>query len=103
MDFMVSVGKAEKHDVHLHFNQWFGQLRVTVDGEDAAGDWRLFTFRTTRRYEIPVGREERHDVVIEKKRKGLFGGLRSQTCEVTVDGEPAGVFVGSVSGRTSRV
>ena len=103
MDFTIPVGAAEKHDVHMHFNQWFGQVRITVDGERVAGDWRPFTFRTTRRYEVPVGHEERHDVVIEKRRKAAFGGFRSQTCQVRVDGEPVGTFFGSVSGRTSQL
>ncbi|HEY7916591.1 MAG TPA: hypothetical protein VIC86_06360 [Acidimicrobiales bacterium] len=103
MEFTIPVGTAEKHDVHLHFNQWFGQVRIAVDGEDAAGDWRLFTLRTTRRYEFPVGQEERHDVVIEKERKGILGGFRDQTCRVLVDGEPVGTYVGSMTGRTTQV
>ena len=76
---------------------------ISVNGEKAAGDWRMFTFRTTRRYEVPVGHDERHDLVIEKKRKGVFAGLRSQTCQVQVDGRPVGTFVGSVTGRTSQI
>ena len=103
MDFTVPVGAAEKHDLHMHFNQWFGQVRISVDGEKAAGDWLMFTFRTTRRYEVPVGHDERHEVVIERKRKGVFGGFRSQTCQVRVDGRPVGTFVGSVIGRTSQI
>ena len=75
VDFRVAVGTEETHDVHLHFNQWFGQVRIDVDGEDTAGDWRVFTFHKTRRYEFPVGREERHDVVVEKSRKGILGGF----------------------------
>lgn len=103
MDFTVPVGTTEKHNVHLHFNQWFGATRIDVDGRRSAGDWRMFTFRKTRRFEIPVGVEERHDVVIEKERKGVFGGFRDQTCRVTVDGEPVGTYVASVTGRTIRV
>ncbi len=103
MDFTVPVGTAEKHDVHMHFNQWFGQVRISVDGERATGDWRMFTFRTVRRYEVPVGHDERHDVVIEKKRKSFLGGLRSQICQVQVDGQPVATFFGSVTGRTSQL
>jgi hypothetical protein len=33
----------------------------------------MFTLRRTRRYEFPVGQEERHDVVIEKSRRGAWG------------------------------
>jgi hypothetical protein len=53
MDFTVPVGSAETHQVHLHFNQWLGRMRIDVDGQDAAGDWRMFTLRTTKRYEFP--------------------------------------------------
>jgi hypothetical protein len=103
MDFTLAVGTQETHDVHMHFNQWFGQVRIDVDGEDAAGDWRVFTLHKTRRYEFPVGREERHDVVVEKSRKGILGGFRDQTCRVLVDGEQVATYVGSVSGTTSKV
>ncbi len=103
MDFTVAIGADETHDVHLRFNQWFGQVRIDVDGKGVAGDWRPFTVHRTRRYEIPVGNSERHDVVIEKTRKGLFGGFRDQSCRVLVDGELVGTYVGTPSGRTSRL
>jgi len=103
MDFTVAVGTAERHDVHLHFNQWPGRVRIGVDGVDAAGDWRMFTLHKMRRYELPVGQEERRDVVIEKSRKGVLGGFRSQTCRVLADGEPVGTYVGGVTGRTSQL
>jgi hypothetical protein len=41
--------------------------------------------------------------VIEKKRKGVLGGFRHQTCEVRVDGQPVGTYLASVTGRTTQV
>jgi hypothetical protein len=101
MDCTVDVGTDEKHSVHTHFNQWFGIMRIGVDGENMAGDWRMFTIHRTRRYEFPVGKRERHEVTVEKTRRGVLGCLRDQTFAVLVDGERVGTFADGVSGTTS--
>jgi hypothetical protein len=103
MDFTTEVGTAEKHAVRLHFNHWFGRVHITVDGEDAASRWRMFTVSPTQRFEFPVGTEEHHDVVIEKTRKSVLGGFRSQTCRVIVDKQIVAEYRGSVSGKTTKL
>ena len=103
MDFTTEVGTNEKHEVHLHFNQWFGQVNITVDGKDAASRWRMFTIHRTQRFEIPVGQDEHHDVVIEKTRAAVLGGFRSQTCRVIVDDQVAAEYRGSVTGKTTKL
>jgi hypothetical protein len=103
VDFTIEIGTTETHAVHLHFNHWFGQVHITVDGEDAASRWRMFTIRTTQRFEFPVGKQEHHDVVIEKTRQSVLGGFRSQTCRVMVDNQIVAEFRGSVSGKTTKL
>jgi hypothetical protein len=103
MDFTTEVGTIEKHTVHLHFNQWFGQVNITVDGEEAASRWRMFTIHPTQRFEFPVGQDERHDVVIEKTRAPVLGGFRSQTCRVMVDDHITAEYRGSVTGKTTKL
>jgi len=102
VEFTIEVGNEEKHQLHTHFDQVFGQLRVEVDGKIVVQNWRFFSLHTTRRYELSVGTDETHDVAIELSRKGVVGGFRSQTCRVFVDGEPVGTYVGRVTGKTSR-
>jgi hypothetical protein len=103
VDFTIEVGTTETHAVHLHFNHWFGQVHITVDGEDAASRWRMFTISPTQRFEFPVGTREHHDVVIEKTRQSVLGGFRSQTCRVIVDNHIVAEYRGSVSGRTTKL
>jgi hypothetical protein len=103
MDFITEVGTNEKHTVHFHFNQWLGQVNITVDGEDAASRWRMFTVHPMQRFEFPVGQDEQHEVVIEKTRAPVLGGLLSQTCRVIVDNQPAAEYHGSVTGKTTRL
>jgi hypothetical protein len=102
MEFTIEVGDTEKHQMHTHFDQVFGQVRVEVDGKSVAQDWRSFSLHRTRRYEFSVGTDETHDVVVELTRKGIVGGFRSQTCQVFVDGESVGTYVGKVTGKTSK-
>jgi hypothetical protein len=102
VEFSIEIGEEEKHQLHTHFDQVFGQVQVEVDGESVAQQWRFFSLHKTRRYEFSVGGDEAHDVVIELTRKGVVGGFRSQTCQVLVDGESVGTYVGSVTGRTTK-
>ncbi len=87
MDFSFTVGTREKHQVHFHFNQAFGPLRIKVDDTVAVKEFRIFEKNFTRKWEIPVGSNDRHEVVIEKTRKRIFGGARRQSYRVLVDGE----------------
>jgi len=100
VDFTIEVGTTETHAVHLHFNHWFGQVHITVDGEDAASRWRMFTIRPPNASSSRSARQEHHDVVIEKTRKSVLGGFRSQTCCVIVDNQIVLNTRGSVSGKT---
>jgi len=102
VEFTIEVGDEEKHELHVQFDQVFGQVRIEVDGKSVAQDWRHFSFHRTRRYEFSVGTGETHDVVIELTRKGVVGGLRSQTGRALVDGESVGSYVGKVSGKTTK-
>lgn len=90
--FSFTVGAVERHTVHFFYDQFWGRLRISVDGRVVMRKLHLFSFRTTRRYRFTVGERERHEVLIEKKRKVLYAGFRAQTCTVFIDGEPAGEY-----------
>jgi hypothetical protein len=102
VEFTIEIGKEVKHQMHMQFDQVFGQVLIEVDGRNVAQDWRSFSLHRTRRYEFPVGTPETHEVVVELTRKGVVGGFRSQTCQVFVDGESVGTYVGRVTGKTSK-
>jgi hypothetical protein len=80
------VGQAEIHRVAFSFDKWSGQLVITVDGIPVTQQLRLFSLSLTKRWALDVGVQERHSVVIEKKRKLLLAGFRPQTVRVLVDG-----------------
>jgi hypothetical protein len=88
LEFAFTVGAAEQHAVEFSRGGLWGTVRVTVDGVEALSqtDPPLSVDRT-RRYELTVGEDEPHAVVIEKQRPRWFGGLRPNTYRVFVDGQ----------------
>ena len=64
-------------------------MRVTVDDVEVVQHNRpvMLGSTSTRTFEFPVGNDEVHAVVIEKKSKRILGGARKQTCRAFVDGE----------------
>lgn len=102
MEFTIEVGTEEKHQLRLSDDQVLGQVRIEVDGNDVAKGWRPFSLHRARRYELSVGGDQYHDVIIELSRKAVVGGFRSQTCRVLVDGELVATYVGRPPGKTSK-
>jgi hypothetical protein len=87
MQFSFNVGVNEKHRVDFSFDQFIGNLQILVDGQTAVKDFRMFSLSLTKRYEFSIGEQERHDVVIEKKRKLFLAGLRPQSYKIFIDGK----------------
>jgi hypothetical protein len=92
LEFEFEVGEAERHRVHFVFDQFWGTVRISVDGKRVIRDLRLFSFSTTKRYRFTVGDQERHEVVIEKTRPVMVAGFRPQVGRVFVDGRLAGEY-----------
>jgi hypothetical protein len=90
LDFEFEVGEAERHRVHFFFDQFWGTVRISVDGRQVIRDLRLLSFSTTKRYRFTVGDQERHEVVVEKTRPVVAAGFRSHVCRVFVDGHFTG-------------
>jgi len=95
MQFSFMVGVDEKHRVDFSFDQFMGNLNILVDGQSAVKDFRMFSLSLTKRYEFTVGVEERHNVVIEKKRKLFLAGLRPQQYRIFIDGQLVQTHEGS--------
>jgi hypothetical protein len=94
IDFAFDVGDTEKHRVGFHWGQLFGRIRITVDFIEVMHKNQAITLRskTTRRFELSVGEDEVHDVLIEKIRPRFLGGARKQKCRAFVDGELVGEY-----------
>ena len=95
MQFSFMVGVDEKHRVDFSFDQFMGNLNILVDGQSAVKDFRMFSLSLTKRYEFTVGVEERHNVIIEKKRKLFLAGLRPQQYRIFIDGQLVQTHEGS--------
>ena len=95
MQFSFLVGVDEKHRVDFSFDQFMGNLSILVDGETAVKDFRMFSLNLTKRYEFTVGVAERHNVIIEKKRKLFLAGLRPQQYRIFIDGQLVQTHEGS--------
>ena len=87
MQFSFMVGAAEKHRVDFSFDQFMGHLQILVDGAAVVKDFRMFSLSLTKRYEFTIGEQEKHDVVIEKKRKLFLAGLRPMRYRIFIDGK----------------
>ena len=92
LDFDFEVGEAERHNVAFHFDQLWGPLRISVDGQPVVRKFKMFNFKRVERYEFSVGSTEPHDVRIEKDRKAIVGGFRVQQCVTYVDGHEVGRY-----------
>lgn len=80
------VGVNEQHWVQVYFDKFWGGFKITVDGVEAFTETQVFDVKTVRRYVIPVGVAERHEVVIEKERPVFFAGFRPQQMRGFVNG-----------------
>ena len=94
MNFSFTVGNDEQHRVDFSFDQFIGNLEIKVDGQTAIKDFRMFSLKLTKRYELTVGVNERHHVVIEKKRKLFLAGARPQQFRIYIDGRLVQTYEG---------
>jgi hypothetical protein len=86
MQFSFLIGIQEPHRVDFSFDKFAGNLEIRVDGERLINDFRLLSLRLTKRYEFTVGKQELHQIAIEKKRKLFLAGFRPQQYRVYIDG-----------------
>ena len=87
MNFGFTVGNQEPHRIDFSFDQFMGNLEIKVDGQTAVKDFRSFSLKLTKRYALNVGVNEKHHVVIEKRRKLFLAGVRPQEYRIFIDGQ----------------
>jgi hypothetical protein len=92
LDFEFEVGESERHNVAFEFDQLWGPLKISVDGQPVIRKLGMFSLKQTSRYEFSVGSSEPHEVRIEKSRKALLGGFQGQECVAYVDGQEVGRY-----------
>lgn len=94
MNFNFVVGSDEQHRIDFSFDQFIGGLEIKVDGQTAIKDFRMFSLNLTKRYELTVGINEKHHILIEHKRKLFLAGVRPQQYRVFVDGQLVQTYEG---------
>ena len=93
LDFEFEVGESERHNVAFRFDQLWGPLKISVDGEAGHPEVRdVLVCGVPSGYEFSVGSNEPHQVRIEKTRKALVGGFQAQECVAYVDGQEIGRY-----------
>jgi len=95
LQFEFEVGEVERHRVAFRFDPLLGPLDIAVDGRKVLAKLDTLSLRRVERFGLCVGRRERHDVLIEKTRKPVIGGLLPQECRAYVDGRLVGRFTNS--------
>ena len=88
------VGVNEKHQIDFSFDQFVGNLEIRVDGQTAIKDFRMLSLSLTKRYELTVGVDEKHHIIIEKKRKLFLAGLRPMQYRIFIDGQLVQTYEG---------
>jgi hypothetical protein len=86
MQMRFEVGEKERHVVTFAFNKFWGNLSIKVDGVAIRKELRMMSVNLVKRWEFTVGEQERHQVVIEKRRELMFAGYRPQPVTAYVDG-----------------
>ena len=94
MNFSFTVGNQEQHRIDFSFDQFIGNLEIKVDGQTVIKDFRMFSLKLTKRYELIVGIQEKHHVAIEKKRKLFLAGLQPQQYRIFIDGQLVQTYEG---------
>ena len=92
MRFTLEVGDNEKSKIEFSRNWFTGAMQLLVNGEQVAQQSWLapsthFGLTRKRRHQFVVGKDEKHQVVIEKERPLIIAGVRPQTYRVFVDGQ----------------
>lgn len=92
MRFTLEVGDNENSRIEFSRNWFTGAMQILVNGERVAQQSWLspsthFGFTRKRRQQFVVGKDEKHQVVIEKERPLIIAGVRPQTYRVFVDGQ----------------
>jgi hypothetical protein len=86
MELGFVVGYQERHQVVWSFNKFWGVARIYVDGVQVLRKIEMFSVKLVKEYQIQVGQNETHVVMVTKERKLFYGGFRPQICRVFVDG-----------------
>jgi len=94
MNFSFTVGNQEPHRIDFSFDQFIGNLEIKVDGQTVTKDFRMFSLKLTKRYELSVGINEKHHILIEHKRKLFLAGVRPQQYRIFIDGQLVQTYEG---------
>ncbi|MBC9943844.1 hypothetical protein ICL81_04795 [Leucobacter sp. cx-328] len=86
MKMSLVVGFEEKHLVEFSFDEFWGGIKITVDGVKVMGTVQILSFSTMKAWEITVGTNEQHHVRFEKRRAQFFAAFKPQPVRVYVDG-----------------
>lgn len=86
MDLSFDVGVSERHRVCFSFRRLSGALAITVDGADVVRETRAVSPKRLAAWDFVVGERERHEVRIEKHRRGRLSRLRRQAVSAFIDG-----------------
>jgi hypothetical protein len=71
--FTIVIGETEKHRIEYNFNQFIGSLVVKVNEQPVKKSLRLVNEPLLEIHVIAVGKNEKHEIRIEKERKQLLG------------------------------
>jgi hypothetical protein len=87
MHMMFEVGSNERHQVNFDFDQTWGKLTISVDGNVLVKQRILISVSLVRQWEFDVGSDEVHHVRIEKRRARHLAFAKPQPVTAFVDGK----------------
>src|SRR4051812_38585313 len=92
VDFALTVGESEKHQVEFRWRQLWGNAFFSVDGVEVLHERHAWDWKRIRRYSLSVGAPEVHVhcLTVEKMARRIRGGSQKQRFRVFVDGALVG-------------
>ena len=92
VDFALTVGESEKHQVEFRWRQTWGDAFFSLDGVEVFHERHPFGWKHIRRYALSVGTSEVHCLTVEKTARRIYAGYRKQRFLVFVDGALVGEY-----------
>lgn len=80
------VGESEVHRIEFDWDQFWGGVRIRVDGVVIRDEVRMLSVHLVKTWQFEVGEHERHVVKIDKTRPLLASAVRPQPLTAYVDG-----------------
>lgn len=92
MEFEIEIGKTERHILRFQYTKLRNRVDIFVDGVQVIRKIYRIWIPASYRYELNVGQDERHNVIIDTTIKRTAAKFQNPSCIVSVDDNVIGQY-----------